>query len=1610
MADPRLPDFVKAVIGSEDLQEEAVSCLNSPQDAFALAAHAYFVAKGFRLEGVNHEKLGTPASSTMHSVHNHSSTINHSPNANQTSLHQTNWLRQSPNYFHFNYSSNIPTTGDWSYDEDQARFKTSLDVTISKLSQRMVQVSVSGEVEDTSKDNDSDPESQTLDGKYNHPSLNYFSDNDNDEFPSYGFLNGIGCDDNLHSLPVKDSAISACVGNSHTLSLPTVETSQYSARPTTSQPGVESSTTAAQQSRFTIQQPAHSLSPISNTNMSPLFDTHKVIRSQPLSAFKEAHKPTVPTTSNSTCPDTNSNHNNDNDNDKCIDIGGGFGGGVSRDKDGSFNAGFGGGFNASIKCLSCLRKGKFGHCPHQKDPHKSPNDPNQSEDTDFEEKRPKLDLKPILNKKKAGETEADKKLSHRVSFNSESDIETPPESPTKPLDPRYSEPEPVCFDPEKGLSASPNIFISAPGVYNFIFSTVGPNPERTEYIVNYQGCERLDENNPIYLQPNAVSSSRSCYNSQSQPQPSQSQPQPYQSHSQPSQPLQQFQKPPSHQTTQNPQHSQYFQPLQYPPANYQYSQQQYSSQVPYVTPTSYDTHFTSTVFTQPPPVTGPRPQQPIYPQHQLQPHSETYTHNNLHSQWQTHSQTQPQAQSLHSSQYQGSLQSQNYAYNGVNPQLQTQAQFQHQSQFVGQPQTQQLQGLENSNLQNPDHTIPMIQKQTPLQTEKDTKPTCQQPRYYSGLYDNKHNDSEVKESKNEAESESIETRKKGHQLENIQPEYLKHVKQLTTRRRRHRRQVGERIEYHSSSSEDINLVDGSTAGGAKQQPEDCDQFIRDRLGLLITDSESDDEDDSSIRKTVEKLRRNTPFMKLLIHLGRFDFNENSAESKEIRELKSMLLLTNKLEKSLSKDQDDVTKESIQSDEEQLLNSEEVDLQSDEEYHSSCADPSDDEEDYEEEIKDSDEEAERTESETGDILQATVEEIEESENGCEKVRVAKCEESFDCIKCTENVEPDVVSKRSKKLFHMPEFHHPAYPFMTAPTESRRRYNSFQNSYLRRSQPAFPSIHYQEFNSPSPVPGNYLLDAFVSDFSEEDASDASLYIPPHLLKRNRKKLSGVNKSLLSKNSSAVGLSLGGFGYAEEYKSFLQQRAHLEEKFRNASDLYRKLYPGTIKPFPMGEFFYGASGDLYGGQFIREIEEQITANTTAASLAYNAAASTTKILVSDKDAETKISEIRKEYIKSIANTNLFVAPNSVKEFPLTTVQATLNEVVNTSFFSNQPRESEDIADVYTSIEAVDGLWGTLNKSVWNKIKQLTDDAPTNSGSISQEESSENSAVVTKTQEEDPLKESERKKTDLRESDPRGHRSASLAEPYAAADSSPSPAAHGAGTPSTPYGTPPPFTHTSQLRKLDSKLSSRRKSIEQQDIDMATKHEEDDSEAKGVKQHNVVSTDDSAKASKRYSDTPGVPVMPQHDPPLPLGGNTDAPRRPLAPTGDVPPGFEDEYEIQSSLRDPTVTGYGARPGFGDRDLYPPGMGPHPTLDPLGRPGLGPFPGSGGMHPTAGDLERMMGGRGRLRDDDDDEMNYFGGTRGPPGSRFDPTGPFGGPNSGFGSRGGNSRFGGGFL
>jgi hypothetical protein len=144
-----------------------------------------------------------------------------------------------------------------------------------------------------------------------------------------------------------------------------------------------------------------------------------------------------------------------------------------------------------------------------------------------------------------------------------------------------------------------------------------------------------------------------------------------------------------------------------------------------------------------------------------------------------------------------------------------------------------------------------------------------------------------------------------------------------------------------------------------------------------------------------------------------------------------------------------------------------------------------------------------------------------------------------------------------------------------------------------------------------------------------------------------------------------------------------------------------------------------------------------------------------------------------------------------------------------------------------------------------------------------------------------------------------------------------------------------------------------------------------------------------------PNAPYAPQPLPDMAL------PRPP--PVGDFPPpGFEDEYEMNRAP--PGLAMPGRSPyNIGHDDLNPPGMGPNDPLrgsfvgGGLPRPG-----GGGGMHPTFDDpLFAGQGGRPAGRGQGYDPQA-------PPGARWDPIGPGGGPRfPGPGSGRGSHPFGG---
>ncbi|KAH7035748.1 PI31 proteasome regulator N-terminal-domain-containing protein [Microdochium trichocladiopsis] len=158
-----------------------------------------------------------------------------------------------------------------------------------------------------------------------------------------------------------------------------------------------------------------------------------------------------------------------------------------------------------------------------------------------------------------------------------------------------------------------------------------------------------------------------------------------------------------------------------------------------------------------------------------------------------------------------------------------------------------------------------------------------------------------------------------------------------------------------------------------------------------------------------------------------------------------------------------------------------------------------------------------------------------------------------------------------------------------------------------------------------------------------------------------------------------------------------------------------------------------------------------------------------------------------------------------------------------------------------------------------------------------------------------------------------------------------------------------------------------------------------------------------------PEIPdLTPKPANPYPFRDPLDPPPRAPVPAGDFPPpDFEDPYDINRPRGGGPLHTGGRTPfgGVGADDLNPPPLGPglHDPLRPGGGGGWGGLPGGGhrGMHPTFGDP--MFGGLGPDRPDFDPQA--------PPGARFDPVGPFGGPPSGrMGGRrgGGPGGFGGG--
>lgn len=144
------------------------------------------------------------------------------------------------------------------------------------------------------------------------------------------------------------------------------------------------------------------------------------------------------------------------------------------------------------------------------------------------------------------------------------------------------------------------------------------------------------------------------------------------------------------------------------------------------------------------------------------------------------------------------------------------------------------------------------------------------------------------------------------------------------------------------------------------------------------------------------------------------------------------------------------------------------------------------------------------------------------------------------------------------------------------------------------------------------------------------------------------------------------------------------------------------------------------------------------------------------------------------------------------------------------------------------------------------------------------------------------------------------------------------------------------------------------------------------------------SSSTAQAREPAPGrEPDRPYHNPlrddrggparPFPFTDPLAHPRRPMP---DPMPDFDDEYGIMRPPR-------GAMPGggfprYGERDLYPAGLGPNDPIRGGIGPGFGPRGGGGGMHPTFDDP--MFAGQGQGGGGYNPQV--------PPGSRYDPVGP----------------------
>lgn len=144
--------------------------------------------------------------------------------------------------------------------------------------------------------------------------------------------------------------------------------------------------------------------------------------------------------------------------------------------------------------------------------------------------------------------------------------------------------------------------------------------------------------------------------------------------------------------------------------------------------------------------------------------------------------------------------------------------------------------------------------------------------------------------------------------------------------------------------------------------------------------------------------------------------------------------------------------------------------------------------------------------------------------------------------------------------------------------------------------------------------------------------------------------------------------------------------------------------------------------------------------------------------------------------------------------------------------------------------------------------------------------------------------------------------------------------------------------------------------------------------------------------------PDQPEFNDPLQMGFHPPRPFHPRMPppmpAGEVPPGFEDEYEI---LQPPRHSNYPPERNplsIGADDLNPPGLGHDPPLrgpffgeGGMPRPGFGGMGPMGGMHPTPN--HPMFGGSNNGNGQAEYDPRF------PPGSRYDPVGPGDAPRGG---------------